>query len=77
MLAFLGKRLKTEREKGGMSHYIQPKRMQKEKKNNKGKASNMIPVTEIVETDPDKLVLTINANGLKYYCKRQRISNSI
>lgn len=76
MLTFLGKWLKIQREEK-VEWETTFKRNEKREKNNKGKASNMIAVTEIIEIYPNKLVLTINANGLKYYSKRQRISNSI
>lgn len=75
MLTFLGKQLKIEKKVEWQTTFNQ-KECKKRMKITRARQV-MIPVTENVEIYPNKLVLTINANGLKYYSKRQRISNSI
>lgn len=75
MLTFLGKLLKiVHRRKSEMRNYIPSKGMQ-EKENSKVKTNKMIAINEMVEF-PNKLVLTGNANRLKYYSKRQKCQDN-
>lgn len=76
MLTFLGKLLKiVHRRKSEMRNYILSKGMQEEKENSKVKTNKMIAINEMVEY-PNKLVLTGNANGRKYYSKRQKCQDN-